>query len=331
MKLFVMNHVVTLLILTYLNSVKAYLNLYLSLSEVQRLLGLAAELYYIRNGNINNYALNFVVPIPSKIDSLHFIWESLAGQPLPYAIKVETSNSLALPPPKLNISSIGSIPNSPQTFTISLPCSGVVEAEVDITILINITVSQDNVTTLTFRRKKICLQFEKTTTYISMDSMPHFSNSTSIFYIAVCCAVILIIILAFLVTLYYIKDKKSRRTVDGGGGATTTTTTFLAALPRNSVNASSYGSFRRMPSYSLIDERSKDLQDRIAELTVQRVMFDFVSSFYGIVNRLSKCSFQIAIMIALIQKCSLMFDSLHPKYLIPKLIQRGHRLPCKKP
>lgn len=270
MKLFVPNHIITLLILTYLNSVKAYLNLYLSLSEVQRLLGLAAELYYIRNGNINNYALNFVVPIPSKIDSLHFIWESLAGHPLPYSIKVETSNSPALPPPKLNISSTGSIPNSAQTFTISLPCSGVVEAEVDITITINITVSHDNVTTLTFRRKKICLQFEKSTMYVSMDSMPQFSNSTNIFYIAVCCAVILIVILAFLVTLYYIKDKKSRRSIESAGGPTTTTTTFLAALPRNSVNASSYGSFRRMPSYSLIDERSKDLQDRIAELTVQR-------------------------------------------------------------
>lgn len=106
--------------------------------------------------------------------------------------------------------------------------------------------------------------------YVSMDSMPQFSNSTNIFYIAVCCAVILIVILAFLVTLYYIKDKKSRRSIESAGGPTTTTTTFLAALPRNSVNASSYGSFRRMPSYSLIDERSKDLQDRIAELTVQR-------------------------------------------------------------
>lgn len=72
-----------------------------------------------------------------------------------------------------------------------------------------------------------------------------------------------------MVTLYYVKDRKIQRTSENGSGPTTTTTTFLAALPRNAVNAS-YGSFRRMPSYSLIDERSKDLQDRIAELTVQR-------------------------------------------------------------
>lgn len=103
-----------------------------------------------------------------------------------------------------------------------------------------------------------------------MNSLPQFANSSSIFYIAVCCAVLLICILGILITIYYIKDKKSRSTESGGSGPTTTTTTFLAALPRNSVNASSYGSFRRMPSYSLLDERSKDLHERIAELTVQR-------------------------------------------------------------
>nr|XP_023016065.1 tyrosine-protein kinase Dnt [Leptinotarsa decemlineata] len=271
MKLFTPGHVI-LLISIHFATVCGYLNLFLSLPEVQRLLGLRAELFYVRNGIINNYALHFVVLIPSKIDSLHFTWESLVpGQPVSYSMMLETSNSAALPPPKLNISKTGLIPNTLQTFAVSLPCSGTVEGEVDITLIINITLSHENVTTLTFRRKKICLQFEKSTTYISMDSMPQFSNSVNIFYIAVCCALVLILILAFVVTLYYIKDKKTRRTIENGSGpTTTTTTTFLAALPRNSVNASSYGSFRRMPSYSLIDERSKDLQDRIAELTVQR-------------------------------------------------------------
>lgn len=102
-----------------------------------------------------------------------------------------------------------------------------------------------------------------------MDTVPRFSNSAHIFYIAVCCAALLIILLAIMVTLYYVKDRKSHRT-GANARVATTTTTFLAALPRNSANASSYGSFRRMPSYSLIDERSKDLQDKIAELSVQR-------------------------------------------------------------
>ncbi|CAH1153725.1 unnamed protein product [Phaedon cochleariae] len=330
MNLFAFSHVI-LLVTIHLTSVRGFLNLFLSPAEVQRLLGLDAEVFYVRNGLIYNSALRFVILIPSNIDFIQFTWESLVHTPMPrkyvrktkkapwtteslqvamnalnevarrfipratlqdrqrnhniskpklgrsvffcenhvlYTIGIESSNPVAVPPPKLNISSSGSIPNSQQTFAISLPCSEGIEAEVHIIIRMNITFAE-NTTTLTFMRNKICLKPEKSTTYISMDSMPQFSNSVNIFYIAVCCAVLLIIILAFVVTLHYFKDKKIRRSHENESGPTTTTTTFLAALPRNSVNAS-YGSFRRMPSYSLIDERSKDLQDRITDLTVQR-------------------------------------------------------------
>ncbi|CAH1377716.1 unnamed protein product [Tenebrio molitor] len=246
-----------------------YLNLYLSLLEVQRLLGLDAELYYVREGVINNYALNFVVPVPSKLDSLQFTWKSVADRPLLYAINVDASNTPSvLLPPKLNITSTGSVPTSVQTFSVTLPCSGVVAGEVDVTITINITISHTNVTTLPFRRKKICAKLENQSNshVFVVDTAPPYSNSVNIFYVAVFLALILIVILASVITTYYIKNKKTRRTTEGSSGPSTT---FLTAMPRSTVNTS-YGSFRRMPSYSLIDERSKDLQERIAELTVQR-------------------------------------------------------------
>lgn len=41
-----------------------------------------AELFYVRDGIINNYALNFIVPIPSKLNLIHFTWESLANRPV---------------------------------------------------------------------------------------------------------------------------------------------------------------------------------------------------------------------------------------------------------
>lgn len=44
--------------------------------------GLSAELFYVRAGVINDYALNFVVPVPAHLDSLHFTWQSLAGRPV---------------------------------------------------------------------------------------------------------------------------------------------------------------------------------------------------------------------------------------------------------
>ncbi|RZF49189.1 hypothetical protein LSTR_LSTR008475, partial [Laodelphax striatellus] len=61
----------------------ARLNLYLNQIEVRQLLGLSAELYYVREGVVNQYALNFVVPVPATVSSLHFTWQSLAGTPQP--------------------------------------------------------------------------------------------------------------------------------------------------------------------------------------------------------------------------------------------------------
>lgn len=80
-------------------------------------------------------------------------------------------------------------------------------------------------------------------------------------------AVFLILILALFVITHYARNKKFRGSRDDSNSSGQVHTTFANAH-RNP--ASSYGSFRRMPSYSLIDERSKDLQERIAELTIQR-------------------------------------------------------------
>lgn len=164
---------------------------------------------------------------------------------------------------------MGYVPSTTQTFVVDVPCSGAVEAEVHISIIVDIIFAKDKSEKLKILSKKSCLN-ANVGRFVAMNNLPQFANSSSIFYIAVCCAVLLICVLAILITLYYVKNTKSRTTESGGSAPTTTTTTFLAALPRNSVNASSYGSFRRMPSYSLLDDRSKDLQERITELTIQR-------------------------------------------------------------
>lgn len=49
---------------------------------VRYVAGLQAELFYVREGVINEYALNFVVPVPAHINDLHFTWQSLAGRPV---------------------------------------------------------------------------------------------------------------------------------------------------------------------------------------------------------------------------------------------------------
>jgi RYK receptor-like tyrosine kinase len=84
---------------------------------------------------------------------------------LPYVIAVDVSNKEALDTPRLNVSTEGSVPTTPQTFRVALPCSGVKDAEVNVTLSINITLhrASNNVTSLAFKRRKICLKGESVT------------------------------------------------------------------------------------------------------------------------------------------------------------------------
>ena len=79
---------------------------------------------------------------------------------LPYSVSLEVSNRGALPSPRLNMSLSGHVPTTPETWSVLLPCSGDVAAEVDVVLRVNVTLAGDNVTALTFRRRKICLKGE---------------------------------------------------------------------------------------------------------------------------------------------------------------------------
>lgn len=124
--------------------------------------GLSAELYYVRDGHVNEYALQFQVPVPASVKDVSFTWQSLAGKPLPYRIQVISSDPEVLPRPAMNISRTGEVPTEVETFAIALRCSGIRAAEVELSITIEITLNRvtNNVTELVFRRKKICLQGE---------------------------------------------------------------------------------------------------------------------------------------------------------------------------
>lgn len=145
----------------------ANLNLYLNQQEVRRLLGLTAELYYVREGVINEYALNFVVPVPAHIQDIYFTWQSIDRQ-VPYSMGIELDGDReSMDLPTLNISSKGNVPRQPQVFRLSFPCTGRSSSEVDVVLHLNVTLSEHrkgaraNVTQLQFKRKKICLQEEQ--------------------------------------------------------------------------------------------------------------------------------------------------------------------------
>lgn len=245
------------------------LDLYLSTEEVQKLLGLDAELFYVRQGIVNKYALNFVIPMSSKMNTLNMVWQSVSDQQLPYSIDVEISNPVALEVPKLNITNSGYVPNTKTTFSITVPCTQTVDAEIDITIFVNITLTSN--LALKLRRKKICTKAENTTNTNSINLSPNRRNSAYIFYYAVISAVILAATIIVCVVGLHIRNNKQRRSTE----EPTTTQSFPSFLPpglRNHPVSSSYNSLRREPSYTLIEDRltPKGLQERISELTIQR-------------------------------------------------------------
>ncbi|XP_069978486.1 tyrosine-protein kinase Drl-like [Penaeus vannamei] len=78
--------------------------------------GLVAELYYVREGVINSYALDFIVPVPANFTFIYFTWHSLIKRPMQYMAHIEYDNGEAMALPQLNISNKGVVPIRPETF-----------------------------------------------------------------------------------------------------------------------------------------------------------------------------------------------------------------------
>ena len=119
------------------------------------------ELAYIRNGKVNENAAAFTIPVSEDLDAVHLAWKLLpnvhrgvgndpVSSTVSYRIFISTksrsiSNELrrvedAMYQPSLNISHQGQLSIKEDIVRISLPCTGMVEAivEIDITISFNI-------------------------------------------------------------------------------------------------------------------------------------------------------------------------------------------------
>jgi len=193
------------LILLLLHSATSNLNLFLSTQEMKRLLGLEKELYYVRDGTINKYAMGFVIPVPSTVTSLHFTWYSYTSvsSSLQYSLTTTSSHPLALPTPSVNISMQGTVPEHHQIWQVMLQCTGTEAAEVVITLDIAITgldmTNPLNTTKLRFRRKKACFLTANHVEDIKNEKVPAYV----VFFAGVGgCLVILVVILSLVIATW---------------------------------------------------------------------------------------------------------------------------------
>jgi len=195
------------LVLLLLHSASSNLNLFLSTQEMKRLLGLEKELYYVRDGTINKYAMGFVIPVPSSVTSLHFTWYSYTS--LQYSVTTSSSHPLALPTPSVNISMSGLVPDQPQIWQVLLHCTGSEAAEVVITLDISITgldqVSPLNTTKLRFRRKKTCYLTVNHVEDIKSEKIPAYV----VFFAGVGGCLLVLVVILSLVIATWMKSTKA--------------------------------------------------------------------------------------------------------------------------
>ncbi|XP_059159573.1 tyrosine-protein kinase RYK-like isoform X2 [Physella acuta] len=288
----------------YITFSNAYLNLYLSTQETFRLLGVEYELYYVRNGIINQYALSFDLPLQSHIDEIFFNWQSLGNFPVLYSLSYNISNRRAMNMPTANISDKGEVPNQVSVFAVALPCSGQINAEVHINIQMSI-ISKPEPTTLNFKRKKVCLKKNENSVWVPREkegssryqftsnnatlTLTHLATnpvseekgdlttSTHIFYAAVACTCAVIILIALGVTIYYLKSQKgsdrySKKINCYSSQALTgqQSQTFLRPdTPNNASGSGASSNFRRGVSPS-IDLKPTDINTVLSDILIER-------------------------------------------------------------
>lgn len=231
--------------------------------------GLQAELYYVREGQVNEYALQFQVPVPANIKDVTFTWQSLAPKPLPYNIHISSSDPTVLPRLTMNISRTGEIPTEVETFSIALKCSGTRPAEVEVSINIEITLNRvtNNKTELVFRRKKICLQGDGDELGLNNPQQTETVTSPPSGFITLAIGVIgAIITVSILIMIAYCARGPVKRTTHP------IRTSSFQRLPAHppSIAPSIAPTVTTLPRSKPSPSEPEELHRRIAELTVQR-------------------------------------------------------------
>uniref|UniRef100_A0A8C9V4B8 receptor protein-tyrosine kinase n=1 Tax=Scleropages formosus TaxID=113540 RepID=A0A8C9V4B8_SCLFO len=263
-------------------------------------LGLEAELYYVRDSVVNHYALAFVMPVPSETSSLHFTWQSKSK--VNYRLGFQVDNPVAMSLPQSNISSHGEVPRSPSVFRVDLFCLGKVDAEVILTVQLNLTLHPNNFTVLNFKQRRMCYKSktfsEQFTLSYSVNMTP--TTSTQVFYISVgvCCAVIfLVAIILAMLHLHSMKRMELEDSVSDSSSSqglsqpSTQTTQYLRAdTPNNAAPVTSYPSLRieknDLRSVTLLEAKAKvkDIAISRERVTLRDVLQEgtFGRIFHGV-------------------------------------------------
>ena len=264
-------------LLLVLQGVSSRLNLFLSTEETKRLLGLEKELFYVRDGTINKYALGFLIPVPSNVSSLEFTWSAhnQNSHHLYYSLTAVSSEPRILASPTVNISSSGVVPERPEIWSLGLQCSGQEAGEVVLTINIAITGLQPsaplNVTNLNFRRKKTCLSNPTETRTETEQELEQAIPTYVVFFAGVGgCLFVLVLVLSLVIGSWLRTTKQRKEKVTGDTNITQYTS--LSSQNNSVNNRPSYMTSTLLPTRAEPLHQAKDeVVDPIEKLVVDRL------------------------------------------------------------
>ncbi|XP_071949600.1 tyrosine-protein kinase RYK-like [Antedon mediterranea] len=262
------------------------INLYMSTKEVDRLFGINAEMYYVRDSTLNNYALQFSVRIPADINSLNFTWESSDTPQVSYKIALFTHNSSVLKKPVLSIPPEGKIPEKTSEFVVYLECLS--SGNVNFLMQVNLTYTDtNNVTTLNFKREKKCRVGNGT---LVLDSSPTTNDKLSeenkltkmkVFYISVGVVCSFILLFVFFIAFFALRSIMKNQhypTMNSYSAYTSSSAGVLhnsinsvyskpvtnGTIPNGSVCAGSIHSYMPVPQ-----EAIEDIKNRLRPIAVE--------------------------------------------------------------
>ncbi|KAK2191294.1 hypothetical protein NP493_56g09003, partial [Ridgeia piscesae] len=200
------------------------------------------QLYYVRNGIVNHYALSFSIPVKSDIDDIYFTWQNLRKSPpapaMFYKMAVSVSNNQAMNPPQTSLQREGVVPTTLTVFRVTLPCSGLLTLEVTLHLQMNISIfSASNLTVLNIRRRKACLRDGFQLTDSKHRIIPVRQQNVSYVYPSRDGGILLV---AIAIALYYIRLQKGTgeqlSEANSAQGLTHAQTYLRADTPNNSVS-----------------------------------------------------------------------------------------------
>uniref|UniRef100_A0A0N5BNU8 Protein kinase domain-containing protein n=1 Tax=Strongyloides papillosus TaxID=174720 RepID=A0A0N5BNU8_STREA len=152
-------------------------NLFISLEEMNRTMGILSEMKYVENGKVNQYSTKFPYRLNSNSSHINLSWNSnVKTHPIYYSIKTVSEDLNVFPIVHIPLS--GVLPLKTEQFAIEHRCTGSRAGQFLIQIHFNISwPSSQNTTYFVLKQEKICELKNIRGHYNSQDYQPRGTNS----------------------------------------------------------------------------------------------------------------------------------------------------------